>query len=220
MNLDEDLKTEKDNLMLTDREIFTKIWISPRVVFKYLNDTKYDKFVNVLLILAGITRTLDRAATKNLGDNSSLIEVLGISIIVGGLIGWIIFYIYAALTSWTGKWLKGTADTNSLLRMISYAMIPFIANLIILISQIAIFGNGIFQSNTDIYGVGLLSIIVFYFTLSLEIVIGIWTLVIYTIGISEVQKFSIGKSIINMILPGSIIIGAIGIVALLINLIK
>ena len=118
MTLDNDLLEKNSNLKLTDREIFTKIWISPRLVFKFLNDNRYDKYVHILLILAGITRTLDRASTNNMGDDMSLFGVLAISIILGGLLGWISYYIYAALMSWTGKWLKGQGDTNSLLRMI------------------------------------------------------------------------------------------------------
>ena len=34
---------------LTDKEVFTKIWTSPRMVFRYINDNKYDKYVNILL---------------------------------------------------------------------------------------------------------------------------------------------------------------------------
>lgn len=217
MNLDEDLINEENELKLTDRDIFTKIWTSPRLVFKFLNDNRYDKYVYILLILAGITRTFDRASTQNMGDDISLIAVLAICIILGGLLGWISYYIYAALMSWSGKWLKGQGDTDSLLRMMSHAMIPSIVALILLILQIAVFGNGIFQSELDIYSSGLLSIIVFYITVFFEIVLGIWTLVIFVIGISEVQKISIGKSILNMILPGLIIIIPIAMIAFMLG---
>jgi len=99
MNLDENLIKEESDLKLTDRDVFTKIWTSPRLVFKFINDTGYDKYVHVLLILAGITSTFDKASTKNLGDNMSLIAVLALCIILGGLLGWISYYIYAALMS-------------------------------------------------------------------------------------------------------------------------
>lgn len=201
MNLDEDLITETESLELTDGEIFTKIWTSPRLVFRYLNDNRYDKFVNILLILAGITKAFDKALTRNMGDNLPLIAVLAICIIGGGLFGWISYYIYAALISWTGNWLKGKGDTDSLLRMISHAMIPLIAIMILLIPQISVFGNEIFQSDINVYGTGLLSTLIYYFISFIEISVSIWTIVLIVIGISEVQKFSIGKSILNMILP-------------------
>ena len=220
MILDGNLQETKSELKYSDKEIFTKIWTSPRLVFKYLNDNNYDKFVTILLILAGITRTFDRASTKNLGDDMSLIAILALCIILGGLLGWITYYIYAAMLSWTGKWLNGQGNTNSLLRMTAHAMIPSIVALVLLIPQIAFFGNGIFQSDIDIYDNGLVSIIIFYVTLLLEITLGIWTLVIFVIGISEVQKISIGKSILNMILPGLIILGPIVLIALIVKLVR
>jgi len=220
MILDENLQESNSELKLSDKEIFTKIWTSTRLVFKYLNDNNYDKFVTILLILAGITRTFDRASSQNMGDDMPLIAVMALCIFLGGLLGWIPYYIYAAMMSWTGKWLNGQGNTNSLLRMTAHAMIPSIVTLVLLIPQIAFFGNGIFQSNIDIYGSGLASIIIFYTTLLLEISLGIWTLVIFVIGISEVQKISIGKSILNMILPGLIILGPIVLIALIVRLVR
>ncbi len=109
MLLDQDLQEQKQEqeIKLSDTEIFTKIWISPRMVFKYLNDYSYEKFVTILLILAGITRTFDRASTRGVGDNMSLGRVIILCVILGGLLGWITYYIYAAMISWTGKWLNG-----------------------------------------------------------------------------------------------------------------
>lgn len=217
MNLDEDLITETESLELTDGEIFTKIWTSPRLVFRYLNDNRYDKFVNILLILAGITKAFDKASTRNMGDNLPLIAVLAICIIGGGLFGWISYYIYAALTSWTGNWLKGKGDTDSLLRMISHAMIPLIAAMILFIPQILVFGNELFQSDINVYSTGLLSTLIYYFIFFIELSVSIWTIVLVVIGISEVQKFSIGKSILNMILPLLLIVVPIAMISFILG---
>ena len=68
-------------IKLTDKEVFLKIWTSPRRVFKFINDNHYDKYVNVLLFFAGISRAFDRASLKNMGDKMSLLSILGICII-------------------------------------------------------------------------------------------------------------------------------------------
>ena len=60
-------------LSFTDKEIFTKIWTKPREVLRYIHDNKYDKYVTVLLVLAGISRAFDRAVMKDMGDKLSLI---------------------------------------------------------------------------------------------------------------------------------------------------
>lgn len=186
---------------LTDMDIFTKIWTSPRKVFKFINDNHYDKYVNGLLFFAGISRAFDRASLKDMGDKMSLLAILAICIIVGGLLGWISYYIYAALLSWTGKWIKGQGDTKSILRIISYAMTPAIIALIFLIPQIGIYGNEMFKSDGDIISAGLVGNILVYGSLILELILGVCTIVFCVVGVSEVQKLSIGKAILNLLLP-------------------
>jgi hypothetical protein len=215
-NIQESISKNK----LSDADIFTKIWTSPRLVFKFLNDFDYDKYVTILLVFAGITRAFDRAVTKNMGDDFSLISILSISIILGGLFGWITFYIYAAMMSWTGKWLKGRGNTKSLLRVVAHAMTPSIVALVLLVPQIILFGNGIFQSDIDLYGNGLVPTIFLYAIWFLEITLGLYTIVIFVIGISEVQKLSIGKSILNLVLPGLVILGPIIIIVFIVNLFR
>ncbi|MBK9256880.1 MAG: YIP1 family protein [Saprospiraceae bacterium] len=204
--MDEISDINSENLNLTDKDLFTKIWTSPRQVFKYINDNHYDKYVTVLLILSGISRSFDRASMKNMGDKMSIWAILGFCIILGGLLGWISYYFYAALVSWTGKWLKGKGDTSSILRIISYAMIPSIIALIFLIPQIGIYGVEIFKENSNITSTGWISYFLFDGFMLLEFILGIWTIVFCVVGLSEVQKFSVGKSILNLLLPAIVII--------------
>jgi hypothetical protein len=203
----------------SDKKLFSKIWTSPRKVFRFINTYKYDKYVTGLLILAGITRTFDRASMKNMGDNFSLWGIIAFCIIIGAIFGWITYYIYSALISWTGKWIDGKGNTDSILRVLSYALIPSIISLLLLIPQIAIYGNEIFKSDGDISSGGIVSNIIVYGSMILEFTLGIWSLVLCVIGISEVQKLSIGKSIFNLLLPAIVIMTPILIIVLIIYVI-
>ena len=196
----------QEELCLSEKEIFRKIWMSPRSVFKFINDNKYNELTTVLLIFAGITSSLNNASGRNLGDYVPLWAVLIACVVGGAIFGWISFYIYAALLSWTGKWLKGTGNTTSLLRMMSVAFIPSLVIIFIFILRIALYGNEVFQSNIDLFGKGALTIGIYAFTAFVEVALGIWTLAILVIGISEVQKLSVWKSILNMILPVIVLI--------------
>lgn len=209
------LDCNDENLNLTYKDIFTKIWTSPRLVFKYINDNHYNKYVTVLLVLSGISRSFDRASMKNMGDTISLWAILGNCILLGGLLGWISYYIYAALLSWTGKWLNGQGNTSSILTILSYAMIPSIIALVFLIPQIGIYGVEIFKQDGDITSAGWISNVFVYGSMILEFILGIWTIVFCVVGISEVQKISIGKSILNLLLPGIVIVVPILILVLL-----
>ena len=199
-------ESKPDGIQLSDKEIFTKIWMSPRQVFKFINENGYTKFTTILLILGGITSALNSASSRYMGDIMPLWSVLIVCLIGGGIFGWLYFYIYAVLLSWTGKWMKGVGTTKSLFRMISYALIPSLLVLFTFILRIVLIGNEEFQRNVDVFDSGFLITALFSFSLFVEIVTGIWTLVVLVIGISEVQKLSIGKSIVNLILPGVLLI--------------
>ncbi|MEN8123114.1 MAG: Yip1 family protein [Bacteroidota bacterium] len=205
------------NIKLTDKEIFTQIWLSPRFVFKYINENHYDKYVFALLFLAGISRALDRASMKDMGDKMSLFVILGMSIVLGGLLGWISFYIYSALLNWTGKWLDAEGNTDAILRILAYAMLPSIVGLLFFIPPIAIYGNEMFKADGDIINAGLYSNIVVYGSIIIEAILSIWTIVLVVVGISEVQKLSIGKSILNILLPSFIILVPILLIVLIIQ---
>jgi hypothetical protein len=212
----ENFEDNRNPNFISDKKIFTKIWTSPRAVFRFLNIYKYDKNVTLLLILAGITRTFDRASMKNMGDSFSLFGVLTFCIIVGAIFGWMTYYFYAALLSWTGKWINGKGNTDSILRVLSYALIPSIISLLLLIPQIAIYGNEIFKSEGDISSGGFFSNIIVYGSMFLEFALGIWSLILCVIGISEVQKLPIGKSMLNLILPAIAIMTPLLIIVLII----
>lgn len=186
---------------LNDRALFSKLWTSPREALSYIHQHKYQKYYTLLLALAGITQSFDRAVSRDLGDKISLLGIVATCIIAGGLLGWISYYIYAALISFTGQWLKGIADTRSIIRVMAYALLPHILTLALLGLQISIYGIDLFQAEGDLTSGGTLANIVFYTSVVAELILGFWSLVLLIIGISVVQKFSIGKAIVNLIFP-------------------
>lgn len=183
--------------VLSDKDVFSKIWLQPRRVFKFINDTKYEKYFYVLMFLAGVLRALDRTSSK---ENTSLFFVILTSLFIGGLLGWISYYIYAALLSWTGKWLDGKGDTSSIFRMMAYAMFPSILSIVFLILQIDLDGNNIFNNYDYTAENNLINIIV-YTSVFIKIGLSVVSLIFMVIGLSVVQNFSIGKTILNLILP-------------------
>jgi len=198
--------------VLSDRDIFTEIWTSPRRVFKFINDTQYEKHLYILLFFGGISRAFDRATTKDMGDTSSLLSIVLGAVILGGALGWISYYIYAALLSWTGKWLNGVGNTSSIYRITGYTIFPSVLSLIFLVPQMAVYGNDVFRDvNYD--SAGTFGNIIFWVSVFFQVALSLTTIVFMVIGLSEVQKFSTGKAILNIILPIAVIIIPIVLVA-------
>ena len=201
---------------LSDKEIFTKIWTEPRRVLKYINETKYEKYFYILLFLAGVSGAFDRAVNKNMGENVSLLGIVASCVILGGFLGWLSYYIYAALLSWTGKWLDGKGNPDSIYRILAYAMIPSAISLVFLVPQIAVYGIDLFVKDGDLVNAGIVGNIVFWGSILLEIILGVFTIIFSVIGLSEVQKISVWKAILNLVLPLLIILGPIVIIAFII----
>jgi len=83
--LSENPETESGPVTVTDKELFTKLWSEPRIIFKFINDNQFDKYTHILLILAAISHGFGQASTKNMGDKMSLPAVLAMSILAGGI---------------------------------------------------------------------------------------------------------------------------------------
>jgi hypothetical protein len=80
-------------------------------------------------------------------------------------------------------------------------MIPSILGLLLFVAQISIYGNEIFQSDGLLESDNMVINIIFYFAAIAELALGVYTIVLSVIGVSIVQQFSIGKSILNLLLP-------------------
>ena len=195
-----------DNNTISSSKVLEKVLTSPVRAFQFIDTYQYEKHLHVLLFLAGVVKSFDRAVGKNLGDKTSLWGVIAMSVIVGGLFGWISFYIYSFLISWTGKWLHGVAKTDAVLRVFAYSSLPSTLGLLVLLIQIILFGKAVFTSDGIDPDASTLSGIIIYGTLFLQISLSLWSLVLLVIGIAQVQKFSIGYAILNVILPGLIVL--------------
>lgn len=212
--------TKKTSQELTEDDLFKKIWTSPRAVFAYLENKKYNKYVPVLLVLIGVVRAIDKAVEKDLGDKLPLIAVLAVCVFAGGLLGWITVYLYGALIAWTGNLLKGVADTSSVVRVMAYGMVPAVCSLFVIVPQIAIFGNDMFRDNGSAFVDGFLASLLFYGGAAIDVLLGVWSTLIIVIGISEVQKLSISKAILNVLLAALAIIVPFMAIALFFELVN
>lgn len=195
--------------------VFMKIWTSPRAVFRFIDEYRYEKHMTLMLVLAGIARAFDRAEMRNEADHSPLGLVIGLSIALGGLFGWITYYMYAGMVSVTGEWIGGKANTDRILRMLAYALLPSVISLAFLIPQIAIYGGEVFKSDGDFSGAGVAGSMIFYIAMILQVALSMWSIVLCVIGLSEVQQFSIGKSILNLLLPAIAIVGVVALFILI-----
>lgn len=190
---------------LRERDIVTRIWFEPRTIFRYINEHRHETSLWMLLVLNGIVQSFERAAQKHMGDTFPFVGLVLFCIVFGSLGGYISVKIYAHLISWTGRWLGGTADNKSLLRVFAYACIPSLVSLLVLIVQLGLYGQVLFQKDgiSEAFDtVGLLLIAV-------QFILKVWLVVLWIVGTAEVQAFSIGKAIVNLLLPSLLLVALV-----------
>lgn len=177
------------------------IWLNPRTTIQKIIETDPEGLNIVLASLAGVSQVLARASGSGKGDHLSLPVILLIAALLGPIGGIITFYISSRLIHWTGKWIDGRSSATNIEAAIAWSYVPVIWSLLLWVPKIILFGEESFTSRTPmVSNNGVLHFAFLGFTV-IDLVIGVWTLVIVVSVLSQVQKFSIWKAIANIILP-------------------
>tara|TARA_R100000935_G_C2783908_1_gene142954 strand:- start:209 stop:802 length:594 start_codon:yes stop_codon:yes gene_type:complete len=191
--------------------------LQPKVTFNYIFKHKSKESVFTFFVLAGIAKSVDRLLEKELVDRPFDIVQLVISIILGGALGWISYYVIAWFLEVTGGLLKGKARLFEYRRVLAWSLVPVIVSLFILIPQFFLFGAGsnnlVWENGFSMNSIGLIFFIV------LSLLLDLWTLIILIIGVAYIQNFSIGRAVLNIVLPilivGGTILGFLALIALI-----
>ena len=200
-------------LVLTDGDIFTRIWIQPRLVFAYLNQFQYDRYTIVLIVLAAATAGLELAIANHLNKGMSLSFIITISIVAGGIFWTVVCYIFAAVVSGMGVWFGGQAPIASIARVLAHGSFPVVVASIFTIIKIILFDIDLFREdfNVNKYAPELSA---FYVISSLlQLALASCSLCFIVIGTAQVQRMSIGVAMLNIVLPALILAVVAGIIA-------
>lgn len=193
-----------DEILLTENELLYSIWTKPTLTLKYIFRFCPKKNVTLFLALAGIANAFERSQQHSHALSDFSFSIFAMAVIFGGIFGVIFGRFYAALLSWTGRWMKGTANSDQLITVVAWSSIPEICTLILLVPKFLIFGNESFH--IDLQDQNLFKIIAFFIIDAIQIILSIWGLVIVVRGISLLQNFSTKKAVLNLILSILVIV--------------
>ena len=193
----------------TDADLFGMLWTQPRRVLTYIYETGYDKHRYTILILAGIARNLGRIQDRGVSGDVPMTATILSAVILGGLLGWTTYYIYAALVAWMGKWLGGRTDTGTLFCVLTYALVPAALSVFLYVPQYALIGDAIFQ-NGEFASNGTALDIALYVTIGIQLALSIASVCYIVVAVSVVQEFTIGRSIVNALAPIVFVLAVVG----------
>lgn len=190
------------------------IWIRPRATIQQIVETDPHKTVLLLAAAAGISRALDRASFRNLGDRAEWPVIVGAAVVVGPVAGIIGLYVSGALVGWTGKWIGGAAPSENIRAAVAWSNVPVVWTLILWIPQLALFGQELFTSATPRLDANpLLGLTLLAFALT-ELTLGLWAIVIFLKCLAQVQGFSAWSALGNVLLAAMVVVVPLVIIAI------
>lgn len=195
------------------------MWFHPRRTIRQIVDTDPDRKVLILAAIAGIGETLDKASTKSTGDHLSLVAILLLAVIVGPLGGIMSLYISGALLRWTGNWIGGRAEARDIRSAFAWASVLAIWAMLLWLPELLIFGKELFTTETPKIDESIALATLLFAFVTIEVIVGLWTVVVFLKCLGEVQGFSAWKALGNCFLAGLVflvpILGIVGLVMLL-----
>ncbi len=197
MNNGNDVFEKKEEL-----NVWTSIWVKPRVTVRYAIEHKPMKFAVMLALIAGVFDMLNAATQNNFGDTMPVPVIIVLAIILGPILGVIGWWIGAGIAKLVGKWLGGVGNYEELKMALAIAYIPVILIGILWVPNLLVLGNSMFMESFDISAGQL---IWSYLSTFISFVMGIWSFIIMINAISEAHQFSRWRGFWTIVIPGIII---------------
>ena len=195
------------------------IWRNPRETIRRIVATDPELHVTLLICLAGIGESLNRASNRNAGDKLSLEVILAFACILGPLGGLFGVWMYSHLIRFSGNWLGGRGIYEEIKAAIAWASVPNVAGLVLWIPLLLITGREAFTEDApNLVANSQLAIAAFLIAIA-QLILGIWSVVLLCNTIAEVQDYqSAWRGLGNLLLAGFVLVIPIVIVVLVVFL--
>ena len=196
------------------------IWCSPRqTITRILKVDPSYRFV-WLSAIYGFPMLLQISQSLSLSFYFSWPIIMTGALILSPFAGMLGFTIIAGLLFWVGRWIGGTGNFISIRAAVSWANAPNIVTGLSWLVLIALFQDRIFYDGFMQRSFAGREQAVLSFVAALQFVIAVWSFVLLLKTLAEVQRFSVWKALLNVILPFALFVIALWVAMWLIWWIK
>lgn len=195
------------------------MWLEPRATIRSVVSQNPGRSLWLLAAVYGFSSILNGYQSAALGGEVATWMLVLFAMIFAPIWGYIVFCIWGWLIALTGKLLKGEGNFYTIRAAYAWSCVPLAANAVLWFLLIALFGGKIFQSAVDGHLLTQGQITTLFVLLIGKMVFVIWAIVLYLNALAEVQKFSVLRAIVNVIIAGVIaILAALVLYSLVIGL--
>ncbi|MHB8842535.1 MAG: YIP1 family protein [Candidatus Aquicultor sp.] len=186
-------------------------WTQPRATIRNVHELKPLYWVPIIA-LASINASLNDFKIQS-GDLTPMWSSIGTSLVIGIPLTLVMFYIQVALLEFTGRSLGGKATYERIQTAVALSRIPIVWVLSVWVAKLALFGEKAFRQGSMPQGSFFNNAIVFFNPLNstpsevswfgvlgvISAIISVWAFIILLNCLSEVQEFSTGTALINVV---------------------
>lgn len=170
------------------------VWLSPRRAVRRVLDAGLPwPYLLPLVLVYGISFTMDQISFRNLADFFLLRDLLLFSLLIGIGAGPLFWMIYSALFYGLGRLFRGTGRWQDVQLAVAAAMVPGVAKLILWLMQLAVFREEAWTIWTPRIHFSFFLLLAYFFFLFLDAILMVWTVVIIAGALSEAHEFSLWK---------------------------
>ncbi len=187
------------------------IWAQPRATIRNVHELKPLYWVPII-VLASINASLNDFKI-NVGDVTPIWLNVGTSLVLGILFTLITFYVQVALLEFTGRLLGGKATYERIQVAVALSRVPVAWVLSVWVVKLAFFGERAFRQGSMPQGSFFNNALVFFNPLNstpsevslfgvlsiISAIISVWAFIILLNCLSEVQEFSTGTALMNVV---------------------
>lgn len=182
------------------------MWIRPRETIREVVDVDPKQNFWALAGIYGFPLMIQIMQNASVGQSLNNYIIFIISLVLSFVAGYIGISITSLFMLWTGRWIKGKATYLEMRAAVSWSNITNLVRIVTLLILMGVFGREMFFvsfpemifTKPQFYLVIVMTIIQF--------AAAIWSLVLYFISVSEVQRFSVWKAVLNTIFAFVILI--------------
>ncbi len=175
---------------------WSTIWYNPRGTIRDILATHPNQYLLLLVVGGGLGQAFNYAGTFAMGDTFSVSQVLGVIVLLGPLSALISLYLWGWLLHWTSRWLGGIATAAELRIAVAWSWAPVVYLLPMWGVRYILFRHEMFTTQQPfIESHELLSALYGFFNV-VDFLVSIMSLFILFNTVSEVNKFSVWRSIL------------------------
>jgi hypothetical protein len=187
---------------MENRNPWLSIWTEPRATIAGVIQQNPNRCLWVLAAIYGFCAMMNLSQSIALGNAVEPIGIIILSALLAPFYGYINFSIWSFFVTFVGKWFKGQGDFKTIRAAYAWSCVPMTFTVPLWLLMAILFGHQLFLNFPDAALFTNSQITTLFLILIAKVVLAIWSLVIYINALAEVQKFSILRSIVNIIVAG------------------